>query len=128
MQAAVVFDQVDQRVVLVPQGPQVGGDGGVIQTSSYGQGSGAVLDSADFEMDLSAVNAARLREKLARYVDHGNRVRPQKTRRVGRGVKPAVSGRDQVQAVREWVRQNGYTASARVRIPRSVQDAFDTAH
>ena len=43
-QAAVVLDQVDQRVVLVPQRPQVGGDGGVVQPGRDRQGSGAEGD------------------------------------------------------------------------------------
>ena len=86
------------------------------------------LDGTDFEIDLSAANAARLREKLARFVEHGTQVTPQKTRRSQRVVKPPVSGRDQVQAVRDWARQNGYEVSARGRIPRSIQDAFAAAH
>jgi hypothetical protein len=53
----------------------------------------------NFEIDLSATNAARRREKLAKYLDHGTRVTPQ-TRRSRRGVQPPPSGRDQVQAVR----------------------------
>ena len=35
---------------------------------------------------------------------------------------------DQVQAVRDWARQNGYTVSDRGRIAKSIQDAFDAAH
>ena len=50
------------------------------------------LDGADFEIDLSAANAARLRGKLAKYVEHGTRVTPQKTRRSQRVVKPPVVG------------------------------------
>ncbi len=86
------------------------------------------LDGANFEIDLSAANAARLREKLAKYVAHGTRVTPQKTRRSRRVVTSPVSGRDQVQAVRDWGRQNGFEVSARGRIPRSIQDAFAAAH
>jgi len=86
------------------------------------------LDGANFEIDLSAANAAKLREKLGRYVEHGTRLTPQKTRQTRRTVKPAVSGRDQVQAVRDWARQNGYEVSARGRISRSIQDAFAAAH
>ena len=86
------------------------------------------LDGTNFEIDLSATNAARLREKLAKYVDHGTRATPQKIRRSQRVVKPPASGRDQVQAVRDWARQNGYTVSARGRISNSVQDAFAAAH
>ena len=77
------------------------------------------LDGTNFEIDLSATNAARLREKLAKYLEHGTKVTPQKTRRSQRGVKPPVSGRDQVQAVRDWARQNASTVSARGRIPRT---------
>ena len=51
------------------------------------------LDGTNFEMDLSATNATRLREKLAKYVEHGTRVTPQRTRRLQRVVKP-LSGRD----------------------------------
>ena len=86
------------------------------------------LDGTNFEIDLSAANAARLREKLARYVEHGTRVAPQKNRRSRRVVKPPTSGRDQVQAVRDWARQNGYQVSARGRIPKNIQDAFAAAH
>ena len=50
------------------------------------------LDGTNFEIDLSAANAARLREKLAKYVDHGTRVTPQKTRRSRRVVEAAGVG------------------------------------
>ena len=50
------------------------------------------LDGTNFEIDRSAANAARLRGKLAKYVDHGTRVTPQKTRRSHRVVKPPVVG------------------------------------
>ncbi len=89
---------------------------------------GISLDGTDFEIDLSAANAARLREKLTKYVDHGTRVTPQPTRRSRRIVQPPPSGRDQVQAVRDWARQNGYTVSARGRTAKSIQDAFAAAH
>jgi hypothetical protein len=61
------------------------------------------------------------------YVDHGTRVTPQKTRR-SRRIFQLASGRDQVQAIRDWATQNGYAVSARGRIPKSIQDAFAAAH
>src|SRR6476661_6495740 len=48
------------------------------------------LDGTNFEIDLSAANAARLREKLAKYVDHGTRVTPQRTRRSRRIVQTSA--------------------------------------
>ena len=87
------------------------------------------LDGANFEIDLSAANAVRLREKLAKYVENATRVTPRRTGRAKQAAKPTVtSGRDQVQAVRDWARQNGYEVSSRGRISGSVQQAFDAAH
>ena len=86
------------------------------------------LDGADFEIDLSAQNADRLRGKLAKFIENGTRVTAQKPRRTLRAVRPAPSGRDQVQAVRDWARKHGLTVSDRGRIAKSVQEAFDAAH
>ncbi|HEY5148676.1 MAG TPA: Lsr2 family protein [Mycobacterium sp.] len=89
------------------------------------------LDNVSYEIDLSAANAERLREKLARFVDNGKKVttRPQGRKATrGRVVIPAPVGREQAQAVRDWARNNGYTVSERGRIPKSVQEAFDNAH
>jgi hypothetical protein len=86
------------------------------------------LDGADFEIDLSAHNAERLRGKLAKFIENGTRVTGQKPRRALRAVRPAPSGRDQVQAVRDWARKHGLAVSDRGRIAKSVQEAFDAAH
>ena len=87
------------------------------------------LDGADFEIDLSAQNADRLRGKLARFIENGTRVTGQKPRgTILRAVRPAPSGRDQVQAVRDWARKHGLAVSDRGRIAKSVQEAFDAAH
>jgi Lsr2 len=87
------------------------------------------LDGAHFEIDLSAANVARLRDKLTKYLENGTRVTPRKTTQTRRSVKPAAtSGRDQVQAVRDWARQNGYQVSNRGRISGTIQKAFDSAH
>ena len=78
-------------------------------------------------MDLREANVAGC-GKSGEVRGAGTRVTPQRTRRSQRVVKPPVSGRDQVQAVRDWARQNGSTVSARGRIPKSIQDAFAAAH
>ena len=86
------------------------------------------LDGTSYEIDLSAVNADRLREKLERFIAVGKQAAPQKSRPAKRGVKPAVASRDQTQAIRDWAQQNGYAVSGRGRISRAVQEAFDAAH
>jgi hypothetical protein len=85
------------------------------------------IDKHDYEIDLSAENAARLREKLDRFIGVGHEVRESK--RVVR--KQLVSGtvsKEQTQAIRHWARENGYQVSERGRIPANVREAFEAAH
>ena len=100
------------------------GSEGEVNTVAFG------LDGADYEIDLTAANADRLREKLARYVDAGTRVTTQKTRQVRRAAKPASerTSPDQTQAIRQWAKENGYEVSARGRISKTIQEAFEEAH
>jgi hypothetical protein len=90
------------------------------------------LDGTNYEIDLSAANAGRLREKLTRFVEAATPVKTAKSTPVRRGPKgtaaPVPSNRDQVQAIREWAKSAGYEVSARGRIAKSIQDAFDAAH
>ena len=92
------------------------------------------LDGTNYEIDLSAANAGKLRDKLARFVAAAS---PAKTagapaRRGPRGkaakTAPVPSNRDQVQAIREWAKSAGYEVSSRGRISKAIQDAFDAAH
>jgi hypothetical protein len=86
------------------------------------------LDGTNYEIDLSASNAGRLREKLGRFVEAASPAKaaqsaPAKPRRRGRdGIH-----RDQIQAIREWAKSAGYEVSSRGRISRTIQDAFDAA-
>ena len=80
------------------------------------------------EIDLGPANAAELRGKLAKFVDNTTRVRPQQ--HYARGSKPASTfvGREQTQAVRDWAKHQGNEVSARGRIAKATQEAFDAAH
>jgi hypothetical protein len=86
------------------------------------------LDKKDYEIDLSAANQARLRDKLARFVDAATPLRPQHGRTARKAAKSAPVGREQTQAIREWARNNGVEVSERGRISAAVQQAFDEAH
>ena len=86
------------------------------------------LDGHDFEIDLSAGNAARLREKLERLVEAGHQVKKQK-----RGIRKQIIttgavSKEHTQAIRHWAKENGYQVSERGRIPSTVRDAFEAAH
>jgi len=86
-------------------------------------------DGTNLEVDLSAPNAARLREKLARFVDAATPVKPPKAA-PKRAAKSAVvkTNRQHVQEIRSWAQAAGLGVSSRGRVAKAVQDAFDAAH
>ena len=86
------------------------------------------LDGHDFEIDLSAGNAARLREKLERFVDAGHQVKKQKRGIRKQIITTGVVSKEHTQAIRHWARENGYQVSERGRVPSNVRDAFEAAH
>jgi D-alanine-D-alanine ligase-like ATP-grasp enzyme len=77
------------------------------------------LDGAQYEIDLSAANAAALRDALAQYVGAA--------RRVGRGTRGAAGAGDTAK-VREWAKSQGLAVSERGRIAADVRAAYDRAH
>lgn len=83
------------------------------------------IDGANYEIDLSAENTAKLAEALKKYTDAGRRVR-------GGSNAPATvakkSDPQRLKAIREWAGENGYEVSSRGRIPSEVIDAYDAAH
>jgi hypothetical protein len=86
------------------------------------------LDGATYEIDLTANNAAKLRNQLGDFVDNARRTGG----RAKRGTTPKPTGpatnREQTKAIRDWARQNGYELSDRGRIPSTVIEAFEKAH
>ena len=87
------------------------------------------LDGTTYEIDLSATNAAKLRDSLAPYIGHARRAS-------GRRAAPRAATRPNGRAgakrdlgdVREWARANGHKVSDRGRISAEVQTAYDKAH
>ena len=83
------------------------------------------LDSQDFEIDLSAKNAAALRDALAKYVGAARRVtRGGSAGRRGRGT---VGREYDPKAVRKWAESNNVEVPARGRIPAAVVAQFREA-
>lgn len=88
------------------------------------------LDGTNYEIDLTSANAERLRGKLSKFVEAASpakQARGRSGRRSGKAESTRPS-RDQTQAVRDWARSNGYDVSARGRIAKSIQEAFEAAH
>jgi hypothetical protein len=99
--------------------------GTAAETVSFG------LDGSQYEIDLSAKNATKLRDALADYVANarratrGSRSYSGGGRRAGR---PTRSDREQTQAIREWARKNGHKVGEKGRIPATVLEAYNAKH
>jgi len=89
------------------------------ETLSFG------LDGVTYEIDLSAANAAALRDQLAKWIGAAQRTGGR--RATGRRAA-APSRRTDVSAVRAWARANGHQINERGRVPAAVQAAYDKAH
>jgi hypothetical protein len=85
-----------------------------------------------YEMDLSKTNADKLEKLLKPYVEKARRVGGGRGRPKGSGsTRPNTgSGRspDQLAAIREWLKKNGYEVNDRGRIKGELIDLFDAAH
>ncbi|RMI28419.1 histone-like nucleoid-structuring protein Lsr2 [Nocardia stercoris] len=83
------------------------------------------LDGVDYEIDLSVLNAGKLREVFELWTGHG--------RKTSRGLKAKRSGarpladREQTAAIRRWARANGHDVSSRGRIHSAVVEAYEKA-
>lgn len=87
------------------------------------------LDGVEYAIDLSAKNAGKLRDSLAQFVGHAQRVGGRKQR--GAGTRTSVrAGGDKAQnhAIREWARSEGKQISDRGRIPAELIAEFQAAH
>src|SRR5215469_297723 len=93
-------------------------DGGAAQETLRFSWTGA-----DYEIDLSAENAARFRSQLAPYVEHARAAGSGQRRRSSR---PA-SSRRQSAAIRAWAKQQGVQLSERGRIPDLIVAQYNAA-
>lgn len=84
------------------------------------------LDGVNYEIDLSAANAAELRSSLERFIGAAR-----KASGVSRGqrAKAPAAGRSHDSAqIRQWARDNGYTVNSRGRIQAEIQEAYQKAN
>jgi hypothetical protein len=92
---------------------------------------GFSLEGRNYQVDLSAENAAKLRDALAPYIGAarkaGGRGRGRTPRQTAVAENPARSNREQTAAIRRWAREHGHQVRERGRIPKSVMEAYQAA-
>jgi hypothetical protein len=82
------------------------------------------VDGAAYEIDLSAENAAKLRDAFASYVGAARKVGSRSARRGRRS-----SGADNRTAqIRAWARSENLKVNERGRIPAEIVAKYDAAH
>lgn len=89
------------------------------------------VDGVTYEIDLSADNAAKLRDQLAVWVSHARRcqgVRRGKSASMAAEKPTAPMDREQSAAIREWARNNGHEVSERGRISAKLVALYHRAH
>lgn len=85
------------------------------------------LRGVEYQIDLSATNVAKLDKVLKPYLDAAMRLRGARGRRA-KGAGRGVASREQLAAIRDWARKNGYEVSDRGRIKAEIMEAFEAAH
>ena len=81
------------------------------------------LDGQAYEIDLTAANAAKLRDALAPYVGSAR-----KTGRSGRsagGARRSRGGDSRVAEIRAWAKAQGLAVNERGRIPADIVAKYD---
>jgi hypothetical protein len=96
-------------------------DGGeATETVTFG------LDGTSYEIDLSANNAAALRDSFAQWVGAARKAGRSSARPSSRG-RSAATDREQTQAIRAWARKQGHKVNDRGRIPADIVAAYNAS-
>lgn len=81
------------------------------------------LHGSTYEIDLTKKNAKKLDAALQPFIAAARKFQP--TRRAG--TKPARTDKEQLNAIRDWARKNGFEVSDRGRVRREVMEAYNAA-
>ena len=79
------------------------------------------LDAKNYEIDLSAANAKKMRSALEPYINAGRKVGQLKRRRTAGSTGDAGS-------IRAWAVSQGISVSTRGRVSAEIRQAYEEAH
>ncbi|WP_309108049.1 Lsr2 family protein [Arthrobacter sp.] len=81
------------------------------------------IDGKNYEIDLSAANAAALRKLLDPYMAAGRKRKSSPTRK-----NPTMTqGAGKPSSIREWAQRNGHPTRKRGRLPKEILEAHERA-
>ncbi|ABM10359.1 histone-like nucleoid-structuring protein Lsr2 [Paenarthrobacter aurescens] len=85
------------------------------------------LDGIIYEIDLSADEAAAVRNVLHQYISAGRKVAAAASRQRTSRSAPAAIRRDEARKIREWAKGMGFQVPRRGRISAEIVDAYQRA-
>lgn len=83
------------------------------------------LDGVSYEIDLTAENAAALRDAVAVYVGHGRRLGGRRSS--GRASSRRSGGSSETAQIRAWAREQGLPVNERGRVPAEIVAQYEAA-
>jgi hypothetical protein len=84
------------------------------------------VDGSSFEIDLSAANAARLRQSFAEFIGHARKSSGRSSSNRSKRSRRADGGKSA--EIRAWARETGLPVNERGRIPADLTAKFEAAH
>ncbi|PZG15541.1 histone-like nucleoid-structuring protein Lsr2 [Nonomuraea aridisoli] len=85
------------------------------------------IDGSSYEIDLSDLNAKKLRDALTPFVQHARRAGTVSARRRGRAGSRAMT-REKSSEIRQWAKAHGLQVSERGRIASTIVEKYEQAH
>ncbi|MGB3770833.1 MAG: Lsr2 family protein [Rhodococcus sp. (in: high G+C Gram-positive bacteria)] len=100
-------------------------DGSLIK-DGQGESVEFSVGGVSYSIDLNTKHANELFDQFAYWIEHAEKVGGRKSRRTSSS--SVGKGRQNLQEVRAWAKDNGFEVSTRGRISQEIQDAYDAAH
>jgi hypothetical protein len=86
------------------------------------------LDGVSYAIDLTAEHADGMRSALNTYVSAARKTDLASNTKARTSTRSSNASKTDLKDVRTWAESNGFTVSARGRIPSAVQEAYAAAH
>lgn len=85
------------------------------------------IRGVNYQIDLSTSNVAKFDKATKPFIEAAAKVRAGQRKRTT-SARNGSGSKEQLAAIRDWARQNGYDVSARGRIKADIVEAFEAAH
>jgi hypothetical protein len=109
-----------QRVQIILEDDYDGGEAD--ETVSF------ALDGAEYELDLSSENAAKLRDEFAVWIGHARKTGGRRRRTTAAPAAKSADSAGNTSEIRAWALANGHDVSSRGRVSAEVREAYEKAH